>query len=195
MRVVGLDLSLTATGLCGTDGSAARTIAVKSRGVKRLVELRDAVLRGCWTDGDYGGWWVDLVVIEGYSMGGQRGSAGIGQALGELGGVVRVALHENGLTWVDVPPASLKKFATGKGNANKVAMATAATRAGYDGPDDDNAIDAWWLRQMGLYAACDTAGTDTAAAAHDVAHTAYRDEAIAKVTWPPLANTPQEGVA
>lgn len=180
MNVVGVDLSLTATGLCPADGSEPYAIAVKSRGVQRLIELRDTVLRVA-----DGSWRADLIVIEGYSLGTTR-QASHAHALGELGGVVRVALHENALTWVDVPPASLKKFATGKGNANKVAMATAATRAGYDGPDDDNAIDAWWLRQMGLYAVCDAVDTDAAAAAHEVPHTAYRDEAIAKITWPAL---------
>lgn len=51
---------------------------------------------------------------------------------------------------VAVPVATLKKFATGKGNADKEAMARAASLAGGPLEADDNEIDAWWLLQMAL---------------------------------------------
>ncbi len=50
---------------------------------------------------------------------------------------------------VMVPPATLKKYATGKGNADKLAMVMAAyKRLGYDG-SDHNEADALWLRAIG----------------------------------------------
>jgi hypothetical protein len=50
---------------------------------------------------------------------------------------------------VDV--GTLKKFATGKGNADKEHMAAAANRSGFINIGaDDNEIDAWWLLQLAL---------------------------------------------
>ncbi len=41
-------------------------------------------------------------------------------------------------------PKEVKKFAAKKGNANKIAMAQAAAKAGFES-DNDNSIDAYWL--------------------------------------------------
>lgn len=153
MNVAGLDLSLTATGVATAAGTT--TIKPKTKGVARLVEVRRQVLELVsadlvhdWSCGDCAA--SLLVVLEGYSMGAQRGSAGVGQMLGELGGVVRVALHDAGIAYVEIPPATLKKYATGKGNANKVEMGVAASKRGDVEFRDDNACDAWWLRAAGL---------------------------------------------
>jgi hypothetical protein len=173
-RVVGLDLSLRATGIA--DGTTPFLLTSKLRGVERLVELRVRVLQRCVDIYPHTAN-ADLVVIEGYSFNSRVG----GEHLGELGGVVHVALYEAGIPFVEVPPAALKKFATDKGNANKLAMGIAASKAGYVGPDDDNCIDAWWLRQMGLYA---LGFADVADERLVALHTAYRDEAVSKVTWP-----------
>ncbi len=166
-RIVGIDLSLTATGVAGDIPCVFHT---KMRGVERLAAIRDAILRVT----DQGDRVTDqgdtLVVLEGYSY----ASGHQAHQLGELGGVVRLALHEAQVVYVDVPPSTLKKFATGKGNANKAAMGLAAARAGYDGPGDDNAIDAWWLQVMGFYAA----------GGLRLNPTAYRDQAVATIDWP-----------
>lgn len=153
MNVAGMDLSLTATGVATAQSTS--TIKPKTKGVARLVEIRRRVLELVsadlvhdWSCSDCAG--DLLVVLEGYSMGGQRGSAGVGQMLGELGGVVRVALHDAGIAFVEIPPSTLKKFATGKGNANKVEMGVAASKRFDVEFRDDNACDAWWLRAAGL---------------------------------------------
>lgn len=136
--VVGLDLSLTATGYAndvgaGTLGAAGR------KGCARLALLRDLAILECRD--------ADLVVLEGYAFAARNSHA---HALGELGGVIRLALHERRVPFVDVPPASLKKYATGKGNANKGEMLAAAIRRlDYDGASDNEA-DALWLRAMGM---------------------------------------------
>lgn len=162
-RIVGLDLSLTATGIC--DERGPRVFSSKKRGMDRLCDIRTAIADAVSAPV------ASLVIVEGYSY----ASHNQAHQLGELGGVIRHYLHISGVPYVDVPPATLKKFATGKGNANKSAMGLAAARAGYDGPGDDNAIDAWWLRQLGEYANADERHPLT---------TAYRDECVGKIEWP-----------
>lgn len=171
MRVVGLDLSLTGTGV-SISGDATMVCTTRLRGVERLIHLRDAVLRVCDKPDT-------LVVVEGFAFGTGRQSGSY--EIGGLGWVVRVALHEAGVVWVDVPPAVLKKFATGKGNAGKPDMLAAAIRVGYEGPTDDNCVDAWWLQRMGMYAT----GVDLKTPRCVVLpRSAYRDDAVAKIEWP-----------
>lgn len=135
---VGVDLSLTATGLAVASGE---TMVLRSKltGVERLIEISDRVLGEIMPG--------ELAVIEGYSMG-SKGSAV--HALAELGGVVRYLLTLHGLTYLIVPPAKLKRFATGKGNADKATVLKAAwQRLGFEGTDHNEA-DALWLRAIGL---------------------------------------------
>ncbi len=150
MHIIGLDLSLTATGVALAHDETL-TVTSKQRGVARLIELRDRIVRLC-DAGPFGH--VDLVMIEGYSYGSKNSHA---HALGELGGIIRVALTEAGIRYVDVPPSNLKKYATGKGNASKgLVLVEAVKRLGYVG-SSDNESDALWLREVGL-AHCSPAG-------------------------------------
>jgi crossover junction endodeoxyribonuclease RuvC len=112
-KIVGIDASLTSTGVAVIKGDTSSTIAIQSNqtGVKRLIEIRDHV-RDIVGDADF-------VVIEGYAY------ARVNQAhkMGELGGVLRVMFREEGIKYIEVAPSAVKKFATGKGNANKEAVA------------------------------------------------------------------------
>lgn len=165
MNVVGLDLSLTATGVAHDRGKGI--ITTRARGMERLARIRDDVITCCLG--------ADLVVIEDYAF--SRGESH-SHALGELGGVVRLALWEAAVTYVDVKATNLKKFATDKGNAPKDAVLVAAVRAGYEG-DDNNEADAWWLRQMGLYHL----------GVPEVPITVYRTTAVNVVAWPELVKS------
>lgn len=172
MRIVGLDLSLTSTGVATPSGT--QTVKSRAKGMERLYELRRAALDYAM-DPERAG----LVVIEGYSMGTQR-QASHAHALGELGGVVRLALWERGLPYVDVPPATLKRFATGKGNAPKDQVLVAAVkRSGIEFATNDEA-DAWWLRAL----ACEAYGepiVDVPAAQRAV---------VSAVSWPLSESSP-----
>jgi Holliday junction resolvasome RuvABC endonuclease subunit len=160
--VVGLDLSLTATGFAHENASGVLT--TKLRGMERLADLRERVRQICIG--------ADLVVIENYSFNSRQG----GEHLGELGGVVRLMLHETEHPYVELSPAKLKKLATGKGNANKSeVLAAAIRRLDYPGAND-NESDAMWLRVAGLI------GLGFAPVELPLTHLAALDD----VTWPAL---------
>lgn len=141
-RVLGLDLSLTATGVCLTDGL---TLTIKTNaafGDRRLVHIADA-LTSMLGDTPTGS--LDLAVIEDLPK--HAMAAGI---TGMVHGVARAALIRAGIPYALVVPATLKAYATGRGAGDKSAMILAAyKRAGVEFANDNEA-DAWWLRAAGL---------------------------------------------
>ena len=145
--VVGLDLSLSATGVALASGDL-RTITskpddgtVKGR-ADRIIDLANRIASCVWSD-------TDLVVVEAPAVG--YGRQGGEHLRAGLWWQVATNLVLSGLDVVDVPPASLKKFATGKGTATKPDMRMALyQRAGID-ERDDNRVDAYFLRQAGLH--------------------------------------------
>lgn len=163
MRIVGLDLSLNSTGVALPSGATLRH-QPRCTGVERLAWHRDAIAAALAANV------VDLAVLEGYAYGRHNGAA----ALGELGGVVRLALADAGVPVVVVPPAALKLYATGKGNASKdEVFAAAIRRLDYEGSSNDE-CDALWLRAMGMDA-CGEPVTEVPG---------RHREALAKVAWP-----------
>lgn len=60
----------------------------------------------------------DNLCIEGYAFGAHQGA----HQLGELGGVLRLALIKSNITYHEVSPSELKVFATGNGRADKSQM-------------------------------------------------------------------------
>lgn len=164
LRVLGLDLSLTATGVCLTDGI---TLTIKTRqkdGDRRLVHIADA-LTSMIGDGST----VDLAVIEDLPK--HAMAAGI---TGMVHGVARSVLLRAGIPYALVVPATLKAFATGKGAGDKTPMVMAAYKRAGREFGDDNQCDAWWLRAAGL---------DWYDAPEFTLPQAQR-ERLAKVAWP-----------
>ena len=140
--LIGLDLSLTSTGVCSKEGSFV--YQPKTKGMERLANIRDEVMLVVTAQDD------PIVIVEGYSFSSRNSQS---HALGELGGVMRLVLHEAGISYIDVPPTSRAKFATGKGNASKnevVSSISARTGIVWSGKGADDMCDAWILRQMGL---------------------------------------------
>ena len=148
-RVLGVDLSLTGTGLVGIDtvredncGITANTITTKKRGMARIDCILEAVAREL-TKIKY-----DLVCLEGYSFG-SKGRAVF--QTGELGGVIRHWLWSEEIPWVEVTPTQVKKFAAGKGNVGKdQVMMQAYKRWGFEAPDNNQA-DAFVLATIGQF--------------------------------------------
>lgn len=87
-----------------------------------------------------------VVFIEGYSFGSKVTFA---HQAGEFGMYLRCALLLKGYTVVEVPPAKVKQFATGKGNGDKSAVVSAlAKRYQREFPHND-AADAFALAKLG----------------------------------------------
>ena len=150
MRIFGLDLSTTRVGVADATGEVIslkshakaddpyRRLHELGREIERVFRLRPPA--------------PDLVVVEDYSLG-QPGRMNTLIRLGEVGGLVRTRLWELGYPMAFVRPATLKRFATGNGNATKEAMVARAIALGCvapggTAPNDDEA-DAWHLRRMG----------------------------------------------
>lgn len=142
-QVVGLDLSLTATGMTLPDGQPMTISPGKGlHGVARLEQIRAAVFSAFAPRG------TALVVVEGPAYSRALG-AGHHEASG-LWWLIAYELTARGIPYAIVSPTALKKYATGRGNATKPDLRMALyQRAGLD-LRDDNQVDAWWLRSMGL---------------------------------------------
>lgn len=152
MLFLGIDQSLTGTGLCllSPQGNVVTSATITTAGRRdgdRLAFIKRGVaslLAG-----------VTGAAVEGYSY----NSTGHVFELGEIGGVVKVLLVEHAIPYISVPPVLVKKFATGNSHADKRAMmSAAAARRGAAFADDDQA-DAFFLAHIALAYAQNTAET------------------------------------
>jgi len=175
MIVVGLDLSLTATGIAVNrdDEPAEWTWRVRSKGTKadtlddraqRLGELARRILRAVGNP--------DLVIVEAPAFAQVSGSHHDRSGLWWLVVEPLLALV---CPVAEVAPTTLKKYATGKGNASKdEVLAAIIRRYPMCNPADNNEADALALMAMGL----DHLGEPLA----DVP--AINRQALAAVHWP-----------
>lgn len=158
LRITGLDLSLTGTGIAHIDIQrpptfeptvTVRTCTITSSGRKtatwsdradRLRKLRNAVC-----DQAAGS---QLVVIEGPAYASQVGS--VWDRAGHFWNVLGT-LDRLRVPYVVVAPQKAKQFSAGKGNADKAAVAAGMARLWGDraAPGNDNEFDALALASMG----------------------------------------------
>lgn len=167
-RILGVDPSLTGTGIawdthqytCKGDGD--QRLHVIYRTITDLAEKTP----------------FDMAVVEDLPTHGMgAGKTGMAQ------GVVRLALQVSRVPYVTVPPATLKVYATGRGNATKPDMRVELLQRTRLDLRDDNQVDATWLKHLGA----DLLGQPTL----HLPQTHRR--ALAKLTLPhnfPLANQP-----
>lgn len=142
--VMGLDVSASVVGCVvlrpGPDVVFARELPGIGDGYDRLEEHYRTVRRVVGSFGPY------MVVIEGYGFGNRVSLV----PLVEVGTLVRWALREIKVPWVDVAPTQLKKFVTGSGVAPKERMMLSIYKKwGYES-DTHNVADAFGLALIGL---------------------------------------------
>jgi len=152
-RVLGLDLSLTGTGIAriGAEGvELLRTVRPgKATGHERIEFVLSAI------DDAQRGQELDLVVIEGPSYGNQ-GSGERQRGHHERAGLwwlVAHGLYARGRSYAVVAPAQRAKYATGDGRSKKAAVVAAVRdRYGHLVPAirNDNEADALVLAAMGV---------------------------------------------
>jgi len=168
--VLGLDLSSTATGICcepGIFGHERQTWTISPKGalLYRARQMRTSAKIAAQEPT------ADLVVVEAIAT--RHTQTAI--AIATVHALVLDAIADD-YRVLTVSPAELKKFATGKGNADKTAMLLAAKREGWIDPPGatDDQADAWWLWVLG-HAALGT---------WHVPQTAYRTAVIDGITIP-----------
>ena len=174
MNIVGLDLSLTATGVCDTEGRLHTIVnddARKPMGERLTLirrELGELVAN------------AEIFVVEGVFVGQNNNTL----KLGKVHGVVEQLAWTWSIPIAFVSPFTLKKFATGKTSSDKSAMAVAAWRlAQVQG--NDNEIDAWWLRFAGQVHYGDTM-VDWPAAQVEAINGFDKKTNQPKVEWPAI---------
>lgn len=162
--VLGLDLSLTSTGIARRRTVGRLTPPKGQSGLVRLRWIRERVLEAAAG--------ADLVVVEGLAFSSNTGKAAERAGLWWL---VADALDTAGIPVAVAPPASRCRYATGKGNAPKDAVLAAAVRRfpDVDVTGNDQA-DALWLCAMG----CEYLGAPLA----DMP--ALHRQALSGVAWP-----------
>lgn len=141
VAVVGLDLSLRATGLTQPDGSS-RTIRPRAGADDNSRRLHEIVTR---LDLYFKVSRPDVAVIETVFVSRNRRTA---MLLAGLGWCVRHRLFEMAVPYVDVDNQQLKEYAVGNGHASKDELVEAARMAGAIVANDDEA-DSYWLHAMG----------------------------------------------
>ena len=147
MIIVGIDYSLTSPALCLFDTAAGDFCFSNTKcyflASKKMHECYDdGVISAenypkCWTTDEARfssiAYWAEQIIyrslgsrlvdelsvwIEGYSY----GSSGKVFHIAENTGILKHRLYMGGIGYESVPPTSVKKFATGKGNSNKDMM-------------------------------------------------------------------------
>ena len=137
----GVDLSLTETGLARLNRGRlqAEVVKTKLRGNPRLDYLEKQITQRIFNANPIG------VAIEDYAMGAKGRTFNIG----ELGGVIRLAVYRAGIPMIEVPPTVLKKFVTGRGNANKASMVKRVSQL-WHSTQNDNIADAVALAKVAV---------------------------------------------
>lgn len=142
MNVLGGDISLISTGLCLPTGQCVTIKTGPAKfGDQRFVTLRKGILYYCQRTKP------TLAVIERASPHMQSEAANV--AIHGAQAIVREVLAGLDIPIAVVSNKTLKRYATGRGEAEKQEMIHEAIHWGGDPGINDDEADAWWLRAMG----------------------------------------------
>lgn len=144
MNIIGIDASLTSTGIVVMNEKAQvvfnAAIRSKAKGTSRLLDI-ESILGHAVVQHQ-----VEKVYMEGYAFGAQASR----EAMGELGGVIKRWLYIRKLPVIVIPPSCVKKFACGKGNAQKDQIRLSVWKKwNFEAPTNDE-VDAYVIARMGL---------------------------------------------
>lgn len=171
MRIMGLDLSMSATGVAFPDGTTA-VIKPRGEGDARLLSIEQRTEHALRIARP------DLAVIEEF-QGAAMGAAN--KIIPMVHATVRLVMMHAGIPYVLVNPSTLKAFATGSGGSDKSAMILAAFKRADREFTSNDECDAFWLRAAG-HAAYGEPVVEL-----PKAHT----DALRAVNWPRVAGAPK----
>ncbi len=143
MLIIGLDLSLAATGIAimKEPGQVSLSTVGSNNKLKpedRLLQIVADIERRL--DG------ADLVSMEGLSFGSNDPSA---QERSALHWIIRLNMHIRKIPYIVIPPSTLKKFTCGAGNAKKEMMIREVYRQWKIEAANNNEADAAALAYLG----------------------------------------------
>ena len=136
VSVLGLDMSSTSTGICA--GGDCHTITAKGTPIQRAQTMRTEIVPYLVAS--------DLVVVEAIAT----RSTQTAIAISFVHALVLDQMTDRDAPVHMIAPAQLKKYATGKGNADKDVMLLAAVRNGSTCNNNDEA-DAYFLWAIGCH--------------------------------------------
>lgn len=149
---IGIDPSIKATGLVILESTGVPIpkvlveeeirAAADLEGIARVQEIAVKVMTRIHE------FKPDEIVIEGYSLNTKNASSII--PLCELGGVLRLMMHLDGLRWRDPQAGKLKKFVMGNGSAQKDQMMMFVLKRWGHVSKTNNTADAYGLACIGL---------------------------------------------
>ena len=143
---LGIDQSLRSTGVAVVsedqiDKFTGTVEPKKLVGVERLSVIRQGLRKilGAYPDK------IHFAALEGYAY-----DVGAGRVfeLGEVGGLVKMALWDAAIPFIIVPPTSLKQFVAGNGSATKEQMRLAVQQKWGIDLDQNDECDAFGLAQV-----------------------------------------------
>lgn len=142
--ILGMDQSLTSSGLVAVQASTSISSTViktgTRRGIVRLLFIEDILTKTLLAVKPA------LFVLEGYAF---NPRAGQSFSLGELGGIVKRTAYKAGVPYISVSPGTLKKYVTGSGAAKKNVMLLGAFKKFGVSFASDDECDAYCLARVG----------------------------------------------
>ena len=122
MKILGIDASLTSTGLAWEQEGrivTTRVLPGTRKGTPRLAYVMKILTQAVVSHN------ITHIALEGYSMGSHSGRF---FSIGELGGCIKLFALNRNISILIVSPSSLKKFVAGNGGADKDMMIDAVNR-------------------------------------------------------------------
>ena len=148
--IIGLDLSLTSTGVSvySISENTIITESIKTSNKNSYMQ-RYRIILDRITEIDHFIVPAAIYFIEGYSFGSFGKSSSMSNLI-ELGGIIKYDLTNRERFYIDVPPTVLKKFVTGKGNAKKEDIKLALYKKYHKEFKNSDEADAYALTMFGL---------------------------------------------
>lgn len=148
---MGLDLSMSSTGLCILNGDQCQLETIKTKldenvsDLERCWKITERILMAARELENPG------ICIEDYFMPTSSKYMNAAMKLCQLGTMVRWELYRRGFSFLIVAPKSVKKFACGNGNGQKSLILKSVYKNWGVEPDDDNQADAYVLARIAKF--------------------------------------------